>query len=134
MRHRQFKLLVLTAAITAGNIAQAEREPEDRKKSDIVVVGEVKAVYRRDTAEYHHYIVEIRIDDVERGNVEPGGTLYVYCFDRKASAPIEPAMSGHDAPPKERQRIKAFVKDRKGKHEAIYPNWFDVVKPALSGT
>ncbi|MEX2139610.1 MAG: hypothetical protein WD894_10135 [Pirellulales bacterium] len=133
MRHLLLNLLAVAMVLSAVEAARAEREPEDRKKADFVIVGMVKGVYSRDTGEYHHYIVEVRVDEVEKGrNFEAGGTFYVYCFDRKASAPIEPAMSGHAAPPKEGQRIKAFVKERKGKHEAIYPNWYDQLQPAGS--
>jgi hypothetical protein len=133
MRIYSIILLVANMICSLPAIAHAERQPEDRKRADIVVSGEVNRVYVRDTREYYHYIVELRVDEVEAGkNIEPKGTLYVYCFDRKPDAPIEPAMSGHDAPPKEGERIKAYLKSGKGKHEAIYPQWFDRLRAADS--
>jgi hypothetical protein len=97
------------------------------------VSGLVKGVYTRDEGHYHHYIVEVVVDEVEKGkDLEAGKTLYVYSFDRKRNAPLEPSASGHEDPPKKGQRIKAFVKDGKGRHEAIYPNWYDEVQPADS--
>jgi hypothetical protein len=119
-------LLLCLACVAAPGVAWAEREPEDRKDADIVVKGDVRSVYVRDEKEYYHYIVELRVDEVEKAkDVKPRDTLYVYCFKRKKDAPREPAMSGHDSPPEKGQRIKAFVKHGRGKQEAIYPNWYD---------
>ncbi len=110
---------------------RAEIPPESRDEADIVVTGVVRGVYVRDEKHYHNYIVELLVDEVEKGkNVERRDTCYVYCFKRKSTAPQVPSAGGHRAIPKEDQRIKAYVKNDRGKHNAIYPNWFDEAKPA----
>jgi hypothetical protein len=125
--------LTVAVALSSAGTAHAERPTEDRTKADFVAAGVVNGVYTRDEGHYYHYIVEVFVDEVEKGpNLAVGKTLYVYSFDRKKDAPLETAASGHEDPPKKGQRIKAFVKDRKGKHEAIYPNWYDELHPADS--
>jgi hypothetical protein len=131
MRRHSLKLLLFLVALAAQAAARAEIPPESRDKADFVVTGVVQGVYLRDEKNYHNYIVELLVDDVEKGEgLEPRYTLYVSCYKRKTSAPPEPSAGGHKSVPKEGQRIKAFVKDGRGKHKAIYPNWFDVARPA----
>ena len=133
MHHRQIALLVLVLLASAVPAAFGEIPRESREKADYVVSGVVEGVYARDSGHYHHYIVELRVDAVEKGKeLEKTTTLYVSCFRRKATAPQETAATGHELPPKEGQRIKAFVKNGKGKHAGIYPDWYDEVKPARS--
>ncbi len=130
MRCHLLMAVTIAVAVSIANTARTERPTEALAKASFVVTGVVKGVYTRDEGHYYHYIVEVLVDEVEKGNdLEAGGTLYVYSFDRKRNAPIEPSASGHEDPPKKGQRIKAFVKDGKGKHEAIYPNWYDEVQP-----
>lgn len=133
MRNHLLKLLLTTVIGCAASTARAERPNEDRAKADFVVDGVVKGVYTRDEGYYYHYIVELVIDEVEKGNdLATGRTLYLYSFDRKRNAPPEPSASGHESPPKKGQRIKAFVKDGKGRHEAIYQDWYDELQAADS--
>jgi hypothetical protein len=125
--------ILLAFVVTAFALppAGAEIPPESRDKADFVVTGVVRGVYVRDEKNYHNYIVELMLDEVDKGkNIEPRDTFYVSCYKRKASAPPEPSPGGHRAIPKEGQRIKAFVKNDRGQHNAIYPNWFDEAKPA----
>jgi hypothetical protein len=131
MPRRALTLIVFVLVCAALASANAEIPPESRDKADFVVIGVVRGVYRRDEGHYHNYIVELAIEEVDKGkNVEPRDTFYVACFKRKASAPQEPSAGGHRVIPEEGQRIKAFVKRDRGKHNAIYPNWFDEAKPA----
>jgi hypothetical protein len=133
MRFQLLTTLTVAVALSTADAAQAERPTEDRATADFTAAGEVKGVYTRDEGHYYHYIIEIALDEIEKGgNLERGDTLYVYSFDRKKNAPPEPSASGHEVPPKKGQRIKAFVKDRRGKHEAIYPNWYDELQPGDS--
>ena len=131
MRNPVLKLLAPAIVLCGMTTAEAERPTEDRAKADFIAAGVVKGVYTRDEGDYYHYIVELTVDEVEKGkDLDAGSTLYVYSFDRKKSAPPEPSASGHEDPPKRGQRIKAFVKDGKGRHEAIYQDWYDVLQPA----
>jgi hypothetical protein len=129
MRQPLIVPLFLVWLLSIVNAALGELPREAREKADYVVSGVVDSVYARDKGYYDYYVVELRVESVEKGNeLERGKTLYVSCFRRKATAPREPSATGHELPPKEGQRIKAFVKDAKGKHAGIYPDWFDEVK------
>jgi hypothetical protein len=131
MNRHTLKLLAVLVPLAIQTSARAEIPPESRDKADFVVTGVVRGVYVRDEKNYHNYIVELLVDEVDKGkNVEPRDTLYVFCYKRKSTAPQEPSAGGHRAIPKEDQRIKVYVKDDRGKHNAIYPNWFDEAKPA----
>jgi hypothetical protein len=133
MHHRLIAPLVLVLLASAAPAAIGEIPRESREKADYVVSGVVEGVFARDSGHYNHYVVELRVDSVETGiGLEKTKTLYVSCFRRKATARPETAASGHELPPKEGQRIKAFVKNGKGKHAGIYPDWYDEVKPARS--
>jgi len=131
MNRYVWSLFALLVALATQTSTRAEIPPESRAKADFVVTGVVRGVYVRDEKNYHNYIIELQVDEVEKGkNLEPRDTLYVSCYKRKSTAPQEPSAGGHRAIPKEDQRIKAYVKDDRGKHNAIYPNWFDEAKPA----
>jgi hypothetical protein len=129
MHYRLTAPFVLALLLSAASVSFGELPREPREKADYVVTGVVEGVYVRDKGYYHNYVVELRVHSVEKGKqLEKGTTLYVSCFRRKDDAPREPAATGHEPPPKEGQRIQAFVKDGKGKHAGIYPNWYDEVK------
>jgi len=123
-------IVLVTLFAVIGRESLAERPPETTDDADIVVTGRVEKVYARDSRDNKHYIVEILVDRVERGDsVKPDSTLYVSCFQRKKTAPRTPAASGHPAIPKEGAVITAYVKSEDGKNEAIYSNWFATAKP-----
>jgi hypothetical protein len=129
MHQRLIAPLLFGLFVSIVNAAMGELPREAREKADYVVSGVVEGVYARDKGYYDYYVVELRVESVEKGKeLEKGKTLYVSCFRRKATAPREPSATGHELPPKEGQRITAFVKDAKGKHAGIYPDWFDEVK------
>lgn len=120
-------LLVLA---TISVEVRAERRPDSPSDASIVVTGSVEKIFHRDTTEQHQYMVQIRIEKVEKGdNLKVGEWLPVYCFQRKADAPRRPAESGHKAVPTEGQRIRALAKSRRGILEGLYPDWFSVLNP-----
>jgi hypothetical protein len=132
MHYRRTAPLVLALLLSAVSVSFGELPREPREKADYVVTGTVDGVFSRDEGYYHYYIVALRVDAVEKGKLEQRSTFYVSCFRRKASAPKEPSATGHELPPKEGTRIKAYVKDGKGKHPGIYSDWYDELKPADS--
>ena len=104
-------------------------EPPD--KATHVVTGTVDKVFARDQGSEHQYVVQIRIDTIEKGEgCEKGGYVYVYAFKRKPDQPPQPSASGHTVIPKEGQRVRAWVKRAKGQMEARYPNGFEILDPA----
>ena len=131
-------LLLLLAALSPA--ARGERPSEDPEAADIVVTGTVEKVYSRKHGRLNDYLVQIRVEQVhanrptKRGDrpaepppaVEPKDRLLVTCFQMDAPADPVPEAGGHDAVPKEGQRIKAYVRRRqRGELEGNYSQWFD---------
>jgi hypothetical protein len=81
MRWRRIGYAALLAALGLAAAAPAERPPEQRGQATHVVLGQVAGVYVRQEAGTRHYLVEIEIDKVEKGEgLRPGGTFYVGCY------------------------------------------------------
>jgi len=119
--------LILLAALAANMYAERPKESPD--KTTFVVTGTVKKVFERNAGSYFEYMVQIRIEEVKKGeNLKPKQYIYAYSFRRKPDAPLEPSASCHIKPPKEGQRIRAHIKHNRGTMEGIYPNWFEVLK------
>ena len=119
-------LVVLSVAVRP---AQAEKVHETRDRATYVVTGIVQAVYTRDASGCLNHLVEIKIEEIEKGTgLKRGDSLQVSCFQRKSAAGIPlPGPSGHKAPPQEGQRIKAFIISGSGVNAGVYPNWFDLL-------
>ncbi len=128
MKRNIFALaLILLAALAANMYAERPRESPD--KATFVVTGTVKKVFERDAGSNSEYIVQIRIEGVEKGDrLKPKQYIYAYSFRRKPDAPLEPSARGHIKPPKEGQRIRARIKQNRGTMEGIYPSWYEVLK------
>jgi hypothetical protein len=109
---------------------EAARPGDTRDQADCVFSGTVKAVYARDTTGYRQYVVEIGIEQVAKGaGLNKGDTFRAFCYQRKAGAGgLEFDTAGHNAIPREGQRIRAFVKSGRGRNEGVYPDWFDVIR------
>jgi hypothetical protein len=124
--------LLLTVGTAVTGSARAARPNESREIADLVVVGPVTAVYVQDTEGYLNYIVEMRLEQTVRGDgLRKGDTFRAYCYKRKpGKGGIQFDSAGHNAVPEVGQRIKAFVKSGRGRHEGVYPDWFDVLPPA----
>ena len=118
---------VLVAILHVGS-AGAMRPVEKREDADIVVSGRVLAVYARESEGYREYIVEIQVEQVEKGaGVAPGDIFRAYCYQRKeGKGGLQFDTAGHTKVPKEGERVKAYVKRGAGRNEGIYPDWIDV--------
>jgi hypothetical protein len=138
----------LLAALGQAAELFAERAPEPRSQATHVLVGTVAGVYVRQEQGTRHYLVEIAVERVEKGEgLKPGGTFYVGCYlwgpdyhkgkrlteqERKRLALRGAAYAGV---PKEGQRVRVYAKHtaayangRPGKYSGIYPDWYEVVK------
>ena len=126
----------LLAAVTCFvGSSRAERPPERRADATYVITGNVDRVYQHTTSRYRYYIVKIRVEQVDRGKgVKPDDIFYASCFQRRPNAPLEPSPQGHRAIAREGQKIKAYVNDRGGENEGVYPDWFDVLEQAPAGS
>jgi hypothetical protein len=108
------------------------RPIESREQADYVISGLVTAVYGRETTGYRDYVIEIRVEQVEKGaSIARGDTFRAFCYQRKeGKGGLEFDTAGHDTVPKEGQRVKAFVNRAGGRNEGVYPDWIEVVRDA----
>ena len=134
-------IITLATVATFSRVGWAERLTDGQAEDAThVVTGIVQSVFTRETNEQTQYIVEIKVDQVERpASLKPGELLSIYCFQTKVDelarqkGKIGAALgligeNGHRAVPKEGQRIRASAKPRHGRLEGIYPDWFTVVE------
>jgi hypothetical protein len=121
------KALAGIVAACLVSAAPADRPPEPKAEATLVVTGTVGKVYANTDLENINYIVEIRIETVEKGaGFKAGDIVDVRCFQRKESAPLVPAAHGHQDLPKEGERIRAYLNLREGNiYEGAYPSWID---------
>lgn len=105
------------------------RPAEKREQADYVILGVVAAVYTRETTGYRDYIIEIKVEQIEKGaGIKEGGPFRAFCYQRKeGKSGLEFDTAGHNTVPKEGQRVKAFINRAGGRNEGVYPNWIDIV-------
>ncbi len=131
------KLLLLAAAAAVSLLspsAWAERPIEPHESATHVVVGAVVAVYRRDSAAYKHYVVEIQIEQVEHGrDLSVGHTMYAACYQRRPGKyGLEADSAGHLSVPDAGQRVRVFLSADRGRYEGVHPDWVEVLEPRVS--
>ena len=148
--------LVLLLVLGLAPVLRAERPnlgPDMLEaESTHVLVGQVKNVYTRvvrtvwegQVTEKTHYLVELEVETVERGEgFAPKDLAYIRCWQRTKSPPRPPpGPGGHGPVPAAGDRVRAYV--AKGEYgptrqedngiTAVYPNGFVVLTPAGSGT
>lgn len=118
-------LMVLALDVT---LVPAARPNQKREQADYVVTGVVTAVYSQETTGYRNFIVEIKVEEVEKGDgIKKGDTFRAFCYKRTARASIQFDTAGHTTVPEEGQRVKAFVNRARGRNEGVYPNWIDIL-------
>jgi hypothetical protein len=109
---------LVTLGLTAPTFA--ERAPEEHSQATHVVVGVVAGVYVRNEKDMHHYLVEIAIEKVEKGEgFKPGGTFYVACYLRN---------HGYYKGKKLTEEEAVYANGRPGRYNGIFPEWYEVVK------
>ena len=125
-------LIALSCALIVVAGALAELPRELKKSASFIVTGRVSKVFkRRDPREHNEFLVQIRIEVVERGEgFREGDVIYAFAFQRRPDGRPETAAAGHRAIPKEGQRIRAWIRHSKGEMKALYPEWFEVLTPS----
>ena len=86
------------------------------KTATHVVAGKVQAIYKRTVVKegwyYTHYLAEVKIDSVEKGEgLAAGGLVYVRYWHRawrKRGVP-PPSTSGHRGLPKEGETLRIYL-------------------------
>lgn len=122
--------LALIGALFVQASALAERPVEKADAASHIVTGTVFKVFHHDSPENAEFLVQIKIQSIEKGaGYEKGDYIFAYAYQRKADAPRVPASTGHSSIPKEKQLIRAHIKRGKGQMEALYPDWFEVLPP-----
>src|SRR5579885_2496511 len=131
MRPAWIIVTALAVGLAWAAVAFADRRPEDRKEATHVVVGRVEDVYAQEGAAgaNRHYVVEIAIEKVERGDgLKAGEVFYGSCYRPNPKAPDLSKLSerereaylftvngGHNAVPARGDRVRVFVKPSRGK-------------------
>lgn len=111
-------------------VGRADRPNEDRQKATYVFSGTVQSLYIRGTEDSADCIVELKIEEVTKGDrLKKGDTFYAYCSKHKP-APGSMEAAGHNKVPEKGQRVKVYVNDARGRNEGVYPDWFDVLPKA----
>jgi hypothetical protein len=148
MRSRWIVCTALVAGFGLAPETLAERAPEERSQATHVLLGTVAGVYVREEKDTRHYLVEIAIEKVEKGeDFKPGGTFYVGCYlwvpdyykGKKLTEEEQKQLAfrgaAYDGVPKEGERIRvyarhdgAYANGRQGKYSGIYPDWYEAVK------
>ena len=143
MRQQTNLILAITSLTLFPPAVWAERTHEKSDDATHVVTGTAQRIYTRETKTQIQYIVEIKVNQVERpATLKPGELLSAYCFQTRKMKPIESGTvlekakallasigeSGHSAVPKEGEQIRALTKPRHGRLEGLYPDWFSPVK------
>lgn len=125
-------LVVAVLALATSVPAWAARPIESRDKATYVLTGRVQAIYARETPGYRQFIVELKVENVIKGEgVEPGDTFRAFCY--KLREDVEPSETfdtmGHKIIPRIGQRVRIYVNNGRGHNEGVYPDWVDVLPP-----
>jgi hypothetical protein len=110
-------------------IAVAEMPPQDPKKADIIVVGQVEGINKTLDFETDHFTISVRIEVVERGTgVAVGDAISVNTFKWARPGPGKVGASGHRGMPSDGDQIRLYAYQREGGYSGAYPVWFDLLK------
>jgi hypothetical protein len=109
--------------------SRADRPTEKRETATYVVTGTVQAVYVHETKGYKSHIIELTVEQVNKGDgLKKGDCFRAYCYQRKPGAGgLEFDTAGHTTVPKEGQRVRVFVNRAGGRNEGVYPDWVDLL-------
>lgn len=128
MRNTCIVFTLLVVSLFAVEPVRAERLHQKREQADYVVSGVVTAVTSHESAGYRNYVIEIRVEEVEKGaGIKKGETFRATCYRRTAKASLQFDSAGHTTVPREGQQVKAFVMRAGGRNEGVYPNWIDIL-------
>lgn len=140
--------LAFAAAVSAAVSLMAERVPLNpeqlREEATHVVVGQVKAIYRRAVASSRsgegtieeHAVVEVEVETVEKGaGIERNDVIYVRCWRIKTPGNRQVTGPAGHVLPRENQRVRAhLVRGTYAQTEqndnglaAVYPNGIAVL-------
>ena len=130
--------LALVSAVWA---AAPQWTPEQlREKSTHIVTGKADAIYERTEKksdwEYTYYIVEIRLEDSEKGEgIEKGDLLYARYWHRDwiGDGHVPTSGMGHGGRPAEGDSFRAYLtRDAQNNKNGIFivvgPNGFEKLK------
>jgi hypothetical protein len=140
MGHRHWLIASLVGWLVLAGAAIAEKKSlntdELKAEATEIVTGKVKAVYSREvkstlygpgTVETH-YLVEILVEGVEKGNrLKKGKVVCARCWKLKKHGKEgrRPGPGGHFAIPVEGKQVRAHLAyEADGGYSVLYPNGF----------
>jgi len=134
-------LVAVTALASAVRAIGPQWTPQQlREKATHVITGKADAIYKRTEEKgdwaYTYYIVEIRVDDSEKGEgIEKGDLLYARYWRRAwiGSGKVPPSGMGHRGLPAEGDSFRAYLeRDAQNNNNSIFkvvgPNGFEKLK------
>jgi hypothetical protein len=112
--------------LSATGMAPAGRPNQKREDASYVFSGQVRAMYVAGAKEYKAYIVELKVEEITKGDrLKKGDIFRAFCYQNKAPEPFQ--TRGHSKVPEVGQHIRVYVNDARGHNEGVYPDWFDVL-------
>jgi hypothetical protein len=134
MRTAISKASIFVIVVASATVAFAARAGDSRNKADYVLTGTVTDLYKSDGGGYDNYIVEIKVEEVEKGkDIKPDDTFRAFCYKRTGPASIALDSAGHKTIPKPGERVKVYVIRARGRFEGTYPDWVDILPPRVKG-
>jgi hypothetical protein len=130
MRNIVIVCTLLVVSVFNAGLAHAARATQKRENADYVLSGKVIAVYSQETQGYNNYIVEIKVESVEKGDgIKKGDYFRAFCYQPSKTGKLGPFDDhhGHKIVPKEGQQVKVFVNRAGGRNEGVYPDWVDIL-------
>ena len=129
---RNFCIVFTLFVVTAFSVkpVHAARAAQKREQADYVVSGLVTAVYSRESQGYNNYVVEIKVENVEKGDgIKKGEYFRAFCYQPRSGGKLSlfDDHHGHKIVPKEGQQVKVFVNRAGGRNEGVYPDWIDIL-------
>jgi hypothetical protein len=137
---------VIFSAGVCVSTALADRPHKQKKDATYVVTGTVRHIYLRAADFSLNYLVEISVDEVEKGGElatqGPLGIIIVSCYmekpisgnetEEELQERYENADGGYKAVPAEGDQVRAFVTPggRGGIYSAVFPDWVEIIKRA----
>ena len=114
-------------------IVRADRAPDDRAEVPVVVIGRVVSISESWDLEHDYYRVQIRVEEVDRGqSIAAGEAIEVAIYRWSRPWPGYVGGSGHELVPDVGDRLRVFAVWADSGYAGCYREWCDVVEPTDS--
>src|SRR5437868_4840569 len=111
--------------------------PITKDQATHIVTGEVRQVYKTEPGGYTYYLVELKVEKVERGGgllafgsgPRAGRFTYISCFQRSADLPREAVGDpGHQTTPRSGEKIRVWLLETsEGEYKMLWPVGYELL-------